>query len=165
MQELIDKIYFATSLDGCDVPSDVILYYLEEWGKVFPDNECLVLHNTVVSIYEWLIQKASKDATGGASREEKVGNVQIKEGATDKTEEYEKALDTYLENPSGKFPSCREVLVSTGRRVIIGGTSRNEVNRVRDRDDSYSQYDERSPYSPNTRRRCRRRGFTCGRYR
>lgn len=163
MEELIQKIYFATSLGGDDVPSDVVEYYLTEWGIVFPDNECLVLHNTVVSLYEWLIQQAAKDASGGGSREEKVGNTQVKEGAYDKTKDYQNALDHYLNDPSSAFPSCRNVLVSTGKRVVIGGTSRNEVERVRNNSDSYSQYSERSPYSPKTRRRCSRVGFGCGR--
>lgn len=162
MQDLIDKIYFATSLDSSDIPEDVINYYLTEWGVVFPDNDCLVLHNTVVSIYEWLIKQAAKDASGGGNRKEKVGDVQVEVGATDKTEDYQKALDNYLDDPSAAFPSCKDVLGKTSKRVILGGTSRSEVERVRENSDSYSQYSERSPYSPKTRRRCRRVGFTCG---
>ena len=133
MQDLIEQILFAMGLDECDIPQDVIAYYLEEWQTVYPEPEdrCFVLHYTVLSLYDWLIKDASKNASGGGTREEKVGNVQIKEGATDKSVDWQNAKDAYLESPWTAFPSCKDQLAKgVAGRVIVGGVRKNKIDEI-----------------------------------
>lgn len=159
--DVTNKIYFATGLDVCDVPPEVITYFYEEWLVVFPDNECLVLHNTVVSIYEWLIKSSAKTDTGQFGlRTEKVGNVQVTVKGIVKSEDWSKALDEYLKEPTAAFPSCKGIIGVKKGRIIFGGTNKKDVKAIRSNSNSYSQYDEKSPYSPKNNT-CQPVGFTC----
>ncbi|MCP3683204.1 MAG: hypothetical protein GY861_10990 [bacterium] len=131
MQELIDKILFAMGISEEDIPLEVITYYLEQWLEIYPDNECLALHNTVLSLYDWLIKDASKNASGGGNRKEKVGNVQVEVGATNKSQDWQDAKDAYLESPWTAFPSCRDELgKGVAGRVIVGGVREDSIDAV-----------------------------------
>ncbi len=112
----------------------LVEYYLEEWATVFPDNECLVMHNTVVSIYEYLIREAATTSSGGGSRREKQGEREIEVDDYDLATSWQDALDSYLDNPSSAFPSCKEALTpqedSLLGRVIVGGVSKERIKSI-----------------------------------
>lgn len=131
MADTSDKILFAMSLEPCDIPPEVISYYYEEWKTVFPDSECLALHNTVVSLYEWLIRDANKNSSGGGYRKEKVGGVQVEVGEVDKASDWENALESYLDAPWSAFPSCKDELGAgvTGR-IIVGGVDESQIESI-----------------------------------
>lgn len=132
MNDLIDRILFAMALDSGDIPDEVITYYLNEWQTVYPNSECLVLHNTVVSLYEWLIRDASKSATGGGKIKEREGDVEIEEDEVNKAVDWESALTSYLDSPWSAFPSCREELgKGISGRIKVGGVDETEIDRVK----------------------------------
>ena len=135
-----------------DIPANIIEYYFNDWTSVYPDNECLTLHNTVASLYEWLIRNAARDATGGGSRKEKVGELELTLSDTNRGVDWSKAYDQYLDNPDAAFPSCRGQLVSNGARIIINGTNRDTVDKINDKTTRFNQFDDRSPYRARTRK-------------
>lgn len=160
--QIIQKIYLATSLTTDIIPRDVWVNFIAQWKLVFPDSECLVCHNVVVSLYEWgLKQSALRDSSGGGKIREKEGLVEIELDEVDKTIDWQNALNKYLESPDAAFPQCKDELGVKRGRVVLGGTSKSRSRAVRRNRDSRNQYDERSPYQTNTRRRCSRTGFTC----
>lgn len=129
MEELIARIKMAMGFTGGEVTDELITAYLTEWLLVYPDNECLALHNTVISLYEWLIKNSASGASGGGKRREKVGKREIELNQYDKAGDWEKALDTYLDSPWSTFPSCRDVL-GNGSVVIVGGVDRSKVDAI-----------------------------------
>ncbi|AUR87521.1 hypothetical protein NVP1101O_110 [Vibrio phage 1.101.O._10N.261.45.C6] len=130
MDELIEKVLFAMGLDPSCADLSVVNHYLDEWGTVFPDNQCLVLHNTVVSLYEYLIKASAPNASGGGKRKEKQGRREIEIDNYDKSKDWENALNAYLNSPWTAFPSCREELSKGTGRVIIGGVDENKINEI-----------------------------------
>ena len=100
----------AMGLTEEDIPVDVIEYWILAWQEVYPDNECLVLHNTVLSLYEWLIRQSAKDSSGGGKVKEKEGLAEIELDRYNKSVDWEKALEDYLKAPWLAFPFCKEEL-------------------------------------------------------
>ena len=144
-----DYFYNLLGLTPADIPADVIEGFISAWTAVYPNNGCQVLYNTVISIYNWLIAKANAAAVGG-TRREKRGRREIELTDFTKAPAYKEALNQFTKAPWHLLPQCRADLGATaGSKIIIGGTRSSEVNRVRSNCNSYSQYSERSPYSPN----------------
>lgn len=131
MQDLIDSIYRAMGLDDCSLPLSVVDGFLSDWLAVFPDSECLALHNTVVSSYEWLVRNAATTSSGGGKRREKNGRREIELDGFDMSGVWNNALDSYLESPWSAFPTCRDELgvLNTGR-VIVGGVDENAIQDI-----------------------------------
>lgn len=151
MEQLINRIMFAMGLVDGDIPENVIDHFLNEWLTAFPSNECLALHNTIISLYEWLIRNAARDGSGGGSKKEKVGDYEVSTADFNKATDWQRAYDKYLDNPDSALPSCKGSLKSNGATIIIGGTNRDKVRDVNRSPDRFNQYDDRSPYRARTR--------------
>lgn len=149
--DILNRLLLAMGLVEGDVPPSTIEHFFNEWGMVFPDNQCLQLHNTIASLYEWLIRNAARDASGGGSRDEKVGDMQLKVSNFNKGIDWKAAYDRYLENPDAALPACRGQLVANGATIIINGTNKDTVRNINRKRDRYNAYDERSPFTPRTR--------------
>lgn len=155
-ETVLNKIFMAMGLSEDDLPSSVIEYFYNSWAEVYPDNECLSIYNTIASLYEWLIKSAAKDASGGGSYKEKVGDVEVTLGGYNKGTDWEDAYDNFLSNPTAALPSCKDVLGrKKGANIMITGTSKSQYHDTACRPDAFNQYDERSPFStkPNRKRR------------
>ena len=149
-EEIVNLLYLMLGLTESDIPREVVALYVAQFVSIYPDNECLVLYNSSVAIYNWLIRKSGADAVSGKRREKK-GQREIEVQDSDKSSSWKNALDTFLKSPWEVFPQCRAELSATAcSNIIIGGVSKSEVNRVKTYSDSLNQNDERSPYSPST---------------
>jgi hypothetical protein len=147
---LIATIYLMLGLTDSDIPEAVIQIFIDDYQLLYPDNECKVLYNTTISVYEWLIRRANVLAVEGKRREKK-GQREIEIEDSNKTSSWKKALDSFLKSPWEVYPQCRTDFTSSAlSRIIVGGVSSTEVSRVQDRSDSYSAYSEKSPFSPST---------------
>ena len=128
MQELVEKVLFAMGLSPECADISVVTHYIGEWQNVSPDNPCLVMHNTVVSLYEYLIKASAPDASGGGKRRERQGSYEIEVDGYNKAADWENALEAYLNSPWTAFPSCRDELAGKGKgRVIVGGIDENTI--------------------------------------
>ncbi len=132
MDDRINKVLFAMGLDPSCADLGVVEYFLDEWGQVFPDNNCLIMHNTVVSLYEYLIKASAPNASGGGRRREVQGKRQIELDNYDKSKDWQNALDSYLNSPWTAFPSCRDELSGSSGlgRVIIGGVDETKIQQI-----------------------------------
>lgn len=137
MQELIDKIYIGMGVTTDILPLDIVTFYLNEWTSVYPDptQECLVLYNTVVSCYEWLIkQSAASDSSEGVVKREKEQNIEIEmfeRKSGDNTQLWIDSLERFESNPSLVFPSCRDTFKLTPfGRVIVGGVKEDKIKSI-----------------------------------
>lgn len=133
MQEMIEKIVYAMGLTPECADLAVVVHYINAWTEVYPDNKCLVLHNVVVSLYEYLIKASAQTASGGGGRRERKGDREIEiTGGYDKSVDWEKALDAYLDNPWAAFPQCRDQLSGEGGlgRVIVGGVDEKKIAEI-----------------------------------
>lgn len=148
----ITKILMAMGLSEGIIPQEVIDYYLAEWTSVYPDNECLALHNTISSLYEWLIRSSANEGSGGGSTKEKVGNTEISYSDYNKGRDWEDAYNNYLNDPTSALPSCRGVLKSNGATIIINGTSKSKVKEINCNPDRFNVYDSKSPFTPRYRK-------------
>jgi len=132
MDDIVKKILMAMGLTEEDIPVDVIEYWILAWQEVYPDNECLVLHNTVLSLYEWLIRQSAKDASGGGKVKEKEGLAEIELDRYNKSVDWEKALEDYLKAPWLAFPFCKEELAKgIINRVKVGGVRKDEICKIK----------------------------------
>lgn len=131
MEELIARIKMAMGFTGTEVTDELITAFLTEWQTVYPSNECLALHNTVVSLYEWLIKNSASGASGGGKRRERTGKREIELDTYNKAGDWELALNSYLDSPWSAFPSCRDVLgANTIGRVIVGGVDKTKIDAI-----------------------------------
>lgn len=148
-ETVLNKILMAMGLSDGDIPTSVIEYFYNGWLEVYPDNECLVIYNTIASLYEWLIKNAAKDGSGGGNRKEKVGDVEVSYGSYNKGEDWEAAYEQFLDNPVAALPSCRDQFQqSKHANIIITGTSKSQVEDTCSRPDNFSMYHEKSPFTP-----------------
>lgn len=154
-----EKILIAMGLVNGDIPQNVIDYYLSEWQTVYPDNNCLALYNTIASLYEWLIKSASKNGSGGGKRKEKSGKREIEVDDYNKANDWQKAYDTFLDDPTNSLPSCKDAFKKKGARIYLGGTEKDVYEKIKNDPNSNNQFDERSPYAPRTSNK-RVKGFT-----
>lgn len=127
------------------ISDETMTTIVQGWIDVFGDddaNKCLVLWNSLISILEFLwntdmINHAT--TTGGAtSRMEKVGQVQVQveydNGSTSYTSPWENIYTNYL-NGTLQIPGCA-IANGVSSKVLIGGVSANEINRVNSNPDS-----------------------------
>jgi hypothetical protein len=148
--DLITLIYLMLGITPSDIPEEIVQLFLDQYLLLYPDNECLVLYHTTISVYNWLIRKSGADAVSG-SRREKKGRREIEIRDSNKSSDWKGALDNFLRSPWETYPQCRATFASgIGPRIIIGGVSKTESDRVKSNSDSLSQNDERSPYTPST---------------
>jgi len=146
-------IYLLLGLTPADIPAEVIDYFIAQWSLIYPDNNCMVIYNTVKSIYNWLVGSASAKAVSG-KRREKRGRREIEVENSNNAVNWKTALDNFLKSPWEILPQCRADFVANGAgnsRLTVGGTKKDEVERVRDDPNSFNQYSETSPYSPKPR--------------
>lgn len=121
-----------------------MLTIVQSWIDVLGEddaNKCTVLWNSLISVLEYLwntdmINHAQ--TTGGAtSRTEKVGQVQVQvqydNGSTSYTSPWENIYDNYL-NGTLQIPGCA-IANGVSSKVLIGGVSANEINRVNNKHD------------------------------
>ena len=149
-EELIALIYLMLNLTTSDIPTEIVQIFLDEYQKLYPDNDCMVLYNTTISIYNWLIRKANGEAVGG-KRKEKKGRREIEVQDYSTTDNWKNSLKSFLANPWEVYPQCRSTLAeNASSRLIIGGVKKDIVESVQDNTNSYSQYDERYSYAPHT---------------
>lgn len=118
---------------------DTLTQIIQGWIDVFGDddaNKCLVLWNSLISALEYLwntdMIKHAETTGGATSRMEKVGQVQVQveydNGSTSYTSPWENIYNNYL-NGSLQIPGC-SIANGVSSKVLIGGVSVNEVNRV-----------------------------------
>lgn len=149
-EEIIELIYLVLALTTNDIPVAVVQLFLDEWQDIYTDvaDECLVLYHTTISVYNWLIRSANAKAVSGKRREKK-GRREIEVEDSNSAENWQKALDNFTVSPWLSFPQCRSIFAANTRsRIIIGGVKKDEVERVQEDSNSYSQYSEKSPFSP-----------------
>ena len=159
MQELIDQIYLAMGVTEDQLPLTTVTSYLTFWIAEFPDNDCQVIYNTILSCYGWLIRNANANSNNG-KRRERNGKREIEVQDTNQAQSWEDALANFKKAPWEALPQCKDELSSNVRsRIIIGGVRKDEYDRVKDNSNSRNQYNEKSPFSPRPNRyRCSRKG-------
>lgn len=153
--DLVELLYFLLGLTPEDIPVVVVSYFLQRWQEIYPDNDCLVLYNTIKSIYLWLIEKENSSTSNGLIKEKR-GKREIEVDGTDEYLKWVDALESFTRNPWDILPQCREQFIENGggaSPIVIGGVKRNEVNLTREDKNSYGQYQEKSPFSPKRRRK------------
>ena len=149
---LVDLIYLLLGLTEEDIPRAVVAYFLEQWEQLYPDNECLVLFNTIKFVYFWLMETALAGSVKGRIREKR-GRREIEIEESSKEEEWYLALSNFLKAPWNLLPQCRTEFMSNGSgcsQVILGGLKEDNIFINRDNPNKYNQYEECSPYSPKT---------------
>jgi hypothetical protein len=153
LEELVSAIYLAMGLTSETLPQTTVEAYILLWQDTYPDNDCQVMYNTILSLYSWLIKSSAADNTGGGKIREREGSVEIEHDKVDKSSDWESARDEFVKNPWESLPQCRvEFTKSSVSPIILGGVRKDEVSRVRRDTNRFSQYSERSPYSPRRKR-------------
>lgn len=133
MNALITKILIAMGLSDGDIPTNILEHFVTEWQVEYPtpEQECQVLHNSVVSLYGWLIKESAKDASGGGKVREKEMHAEIEMYGYDKSVDWKNALNSYLKAPWEAFPSCRSTFTNKLIGVVkVGGVSEKEIDDI-----------------------------------
>ena len=129
--DLLAYVYRAMGLTSSDIDETILQSYLDDWTSIYPDNDCLAMHNTVISMYEYLMRSEAPEASGGGRRREKEGNVEYEIEDYDKSSDWSDALKAYLNSPSSAFPLCKvefDALKKGGNsRVIVGGVREDKI--------------------------------------
>lgn len=137
---LLPTIRLLTYNPSQDKLSDETLTnIIQGWIDIFGDddkNKCIILWNSLISALEWLLNTDlinHAETTGGAtSRLEKVGQVQVEvkygDDSSSYTSPWQNIYDSYL-NGTLQIPGCA-IANGVSSRVLIGGVSRAEVERV-----------------------------------
>ncbi|MFM8097963.1 hypothetical protein PU656_18700 [Klebsiella pneumoniae] len=129
--EQIEKVRaYAYFPSQAQLPDSVIASKIDMWADVHGDTP-QTLYNALLDCLRYLVYTdpniAAGTGTGGNSRTEQVGQVQV---TTETTGEYvskwKRILDGYLSGDL-RFPGIRS---PKGKNVIIGGVDRREIDRV-----------------------------------
>lgn len=132
---VIDRIYRAMALTTEDVPETLIQSYLDDWDTIYPDDGCLSMHNTVISVYEYLARSEAPSSSGGGKIREKEGGVEYETSGSDKSVDWKNALSSYLKSPWTAFPLCRvELSAGITGRVKVGGVDETKIAEINDDD-------------------------------
>lgn len=130
-QQQIEKVrayaYFPSQIQ---LPDKIISDKIDQWATVHGDTP-QTLYKALLDCLRYLVYTdpniAAGTGTGGNSRTEQVGQVQV---TTETTGEYvskwKRILDGYLSGDL-RFPGIRS---PKGKNVIIGGVDRREIDRV-----------------------------------
>lgn len=150
--QIIDLIYLLLGITISDIPRAIVQLFVDEYQVIYPgdDGECQVLYNTTISVYQYLIRSANANATSGR-RKEKKGRREIELENVNKASTWQAALTSFIKAPWLTFVQCRDIIAKNlTSRITIGGTKKDEVERVQDNSNSFNQYSETSPFSPTT---------------
>lgn len=130
-QQQIEQIRaYAYFPSQTQLPDSVIASKIDMWADVHGDTP-QTLYKALLDCLRYLVYTdpniAAGTGTGGNSRTEQVGQVQV---TTETTGEYlskwKRILDSYLSGDL-RFPGIRS---PKGKSVIIGGVDRREIERV-----------------------------------
>lgn len=127
------------------ISEDEIQSIIQGWIDIYGDDDknlCKVLWSSLLSLLQFLWNTdiiAHNEATGGATaRTEKVGQVQVTvqygESSSDYSSPWEDIYNRYL-NGELQIPSC-PTMVGAASKVLIGGVSQREIDRVNSNPDS-----------------------------
>lgn len=131
-QEQIDKVrsycFYPTEEE---LPDYVIAANIDKWEAIYPnpEQEGVVLYNATIDCLNYLIftDPNGGGGSGGSTRREKVGQVEVEVGYTEGyVSKWQRILDGYL-NGDLWIPGTNRPLA---KGVIIGGVERSEINRV-----------------------------------
>lgn len=129
-QEQIDLVrLYCHNPTQEELPDAIIEIQLMRWLSLYPlpSQEPIAMYNATLDCIRWLIFQDLKQFQAGVKREERVGEVYVKNETTDEwTSPWQWLLDQY-ENGYLTIPGFNVV----NSHVIIGGVVRTEVNRVR----------------------------------
>ena len=116
------------------LPTTIIQLYVEQYQILYPDSDCKVLYNTILSCYQWLIGQSSVGSSGGGKRREKNGKREVEIEGYNKSGDWKAALSNFLKNPSQLLPQCAvEFGENKGLgRVIVGGVNEDLINSIND---------------------------------
>ena len=144
-----ERIYLAMGLTSTTLPEAIIDAYIALYEVQYPSDDCKVLYYTIIACYNYLIAQSAATASGGGKRREKNSRREIEINAYDKSVDWKAALDNFLKNPWVFLPECTDTLTSGIRgKIIMTGVRKDAVIANRQNTNRYSQYQERSPYSP-----------------
>ncbi|MDU4288645.1 hypothetical protein [Mixta calida] len=131
-QQQIEQIRaYAYFPSQTQLPDLVIARKIDEWLQIYPQNEPMALYKALISSLQCLIYTdpnlEAGSGTGGNSRTEQVGQVQVTTETTGEyISKYQHILDGYLQGDL-RFPGIKS---PKGLGVIIGGVDQREIDRV-----------------------------------
>lgn len=142
------------------LPDDVLISIIQTWIDIIGNddsNKCAVLWNSLISVLEYLWNTDllnNHNQTGGAlSRKEKVGEVQVEvvfsNGQTEYQSPWENIYNGYI-NGDMMIPGCAVGRGATSK-VLIGGVSATEIERVNSNPDSVNGLGGVASVDRNTR--------------
>lgn len=145
--DLSTIIYIAMGIDENYLSKDIVDYYLDAWGEVY-SNEWQIVHNTILSCYEYLIRASSSEASGGGTRDESNAVRRITLTNYNKSSDWESAMRRYLKAPWQVLPQYRKYM-KPKLGISIIGVRRDKVANSNRNKNKFDQFSEHSPYEAN----------------
>lgn len=142
------------------LPDEVLIQIIQTWIDIIGNedsNKCAVLWNSLISVLEYLwntdLLNNNSQSGGALSRKEKVGEVQVEvvfsNGQTEYQSPWENIYNGYM-NGDMMIPGCSAGRGATSK-VLIGGVSATEIDRVNSNPDSVNGLGCVSSIDRNTR--------------
>ena len=142
------------------LPDEVLIPIIQTWIDVIGNddsNKCAVLWNSLISVLEYLwntdMLNNNSQSGGALSRKEKVGEVQVEvvfsNGQTEYQSPWENIYNGYI-NGDLMIPGCAVGRGATSK-VLIGGVSATEIERVNSNPDSVNGLGGVASVDRNTR--------------